>query len=292
MWLLLVAALAGVVHVHHAPSHDSRADFQDLLQAAFDSKLDFLVLTEHVPSNSGGPLPGAEHAGLYPRPDGAQLLVLVGGEFGTLDGHLLALDIPERLPIEGVSGREAIAAIHAAGGFAVVPHPFLHGGWKDWNAPFDGLEVHNNVAVLYSAVDPLLPLRLIRLAFDRAAVMRRLLLRPERELEAWERLLASGRRLVAFSGSDAHRNLSLLGWQLDPYAEMLSYVQTLCPDQPLQEAALWQALRSGRCWIRYRFYDAREGEAQRKEFPSGRLELQLDEGRRVLEIRQPQFAPR
>jgi hypothetical protein len=291
MWLLLVAALVGVVHIHHAPSHDSQARFSDLLQAAFQRKLDFIVLTEHVPLGAKGPLPAANRAGLYLRPDGGRLLVLVGGEFGTQDGHLLAMDIPEVLPIEGVPGRQAIAAIHAAGGFAVVPHPFLHGGWKDWDAPFDGIEVHNNVVVFWSGVDPLLPLRMIRLVFDRDAVMRRLLLRPKRELDTWEELLAKGRRVFAFSGSDAHQNLSLLGWQVDPYAEVFRHVQTLCPDGPLDPEAVWKALRSGQCWIRYGFYDDRESEAERVGFPSGRVELQLDGGWRVLEIRQPRFWP-
>jgi hypothetical protein len=138
---------------------------------------------------------------------------------------------------------------------------------------------------------PLLPFRLLRRAFDREASLRGLLVRPDRELDAWERLLVSGRRVVAFAGADAHQNFSLLGWQLDPYLEVFRSVQTLCPDGPLEEAALWQALRSGACWIRYRFYEDRADEATEVRFPSGRVELQLDRGRRVLEIRPPPLAP-
>ncbi len=291
MRLLALAALVGVIHIHHAPSHDSCAPFEDVLAAAYAAELDFLVLTEHIRPDAKGPLPAAERAGLYTRPDGSPLLVLVGAEFGTQDGHLLAFDIPGVIPVEGRPGREAIGAIHAAGGFAVVPHPFAYGGWQDWDAPFDGIEVHNHVVVLRRALGPLLPFRLLRRAFDREGSLRSLLVRPDRELDAWEKLLMSGRRVAAFSGADAHQNVSLLGWQLDPYLEVFRSVQTLCPDGPLEEEALWQVLRSGACWIRYRFYEDRADEATEVRFPSGRVELQLDRGRRVLEIRPPPLAP-
>ena len=276
-----------MVHVHHAPSHDTDAPFGEVLAAAYAARLDFVVLTEHVPAEARGPLLAAERAGLYRRPDGAQLRVLVGAEFGTRDGHLLAFDIPQTIPAEGRPGREVIEAIHAAGGFAVVPHPFAYGGWQDWDAPFDGIEVHNGAVVLRRALGPLLPLRLLHLAFSRDGPMRRLLARPERELDLWESMLLDGRRVVAFSGVDAHQNVSLLGWQLDPYAQVFRGVQTLCPDGPLEEDDLWRALRSGACWIRYRMHEERADDAREVRFPSGRVELQLDDGRKVLEIRPP-----
>ena len=100
-------------------------------------------------------------------------------------------------------------------------------------------------------------------------------------------MLVNGRRVVAFSGADAHQNVSLLGWQLDPYAQVFRSVQTLCPDGPLEEDDLWRALRSGACWIRYRMHEERADDAREVRFPSGRVELQLDDGRKVLEIRPP-----
>ena len=92
-------------------------------------------------------------------------------------------------------------------------------------------------------------------------------------------------------GADAHQNISLLGWQLDPYLAVFGGVQTVCPDGPLQAARLWQALRSGACLIRYRIFEEQAGQARQVRFASGRTELQLVGGRRVLEIRQPRPAP-
>ncbi len=282
-----MAALVGVLHVHHVPSHDSEASFEEVLHAAHAARLDFLVLTDHAPLLDAGPRPAARHEGLHRGPDGRPLLVLVGVELGTREGHLLALDVPGLVPAEDRPAREVIASIHAAGGFAVVPHPFAYGGWHGWDEPFDGLELTNHAVSLRRALGPLLPLRLLRLAFDRDGLLRSLLVRPARELEAWDRLLASGRPVVGFAGADAHRNLSLLGWQLDPYRDAFESVQTVCPETPLFVATVWAALRGGRCWIRYRLHAARAAEARRVRFPSGRVELQLDGGRRLLAIHQP-----
>lgn len=286
--VLVAAVLVGVVHVHHAPSHDSDAPFAELLAAAHVVGLDFVVLTEHARGSEPGPLRGSEHAGVHPGPDGRPLLVLVGAEFGSADGHVLGLDIAETFPQGDTdTGREVIEKIHAQGGFAVVPHPESYGGWGDWDAPFDGLEVQNNASDARRLVGPMLPFWLIRLALDRRGVMRAIWIRPERELAHWDRLLGEGRSVVGFAGSDAHQNTSLLGWQLDPYARIFATVQMRCPDGPLTAEYVWSALRSGHCWIRYALYDDRAGEAREVSFPTGRVELWLDDGKRVLEIRNP-----
>lgn len=283
MLVLAAAALVGVLHVHHQPSHDSDAPFEAVLEAAHSARLDFLILTEHVPEDADGPLPGADHRGIHTFEDGSELLVMAGGEFGTLDGHLIAYGVPRAIPTRGMSGAQAIAAIHAAGGFAVVPHPFRFGGWSDWEADFDGIEVASHAVALREELGPLAPLRLLRLAFSRDAEMRARLGRPHRELAHWDSL---PRRVVAFQASDSHQNVSLLGWQIDRYDEIFAALQTLCPDGPLRESWIWQALREGRCSIRYTIFDAQADEAQEVELPSGRVELQLDGGSRVLEIRQ------
>jgi hypothetical protein len=284
---LLLAALVGVVHVHHAPSHDSEGRFREVVEAAAAAELDFVVLTEHVEGDEDAPLPASEHAGLHAAENGRRVLVLVGAEFGTSDGHLLGLEIPRAYASRGRGGRELIERIHADGGFAVVPHPFTHGGWRDFEAPFDGLEVHNNASDFRRLLGPAFPLRLLQATWDRPRVLRAMLVRPERELELWESVLEQGRRVVGFSGADAHQNTSLLGWQLDPYAQMFAAVRTVCPDGPLAARFVWTALRRGHCSLRYSLYEERASEAREVTFPSGRRELWLDDGRRVLEIGQP-----
>ncbi|HTO08077.1 MAG TPA: CehA/McbA family metallohydrolase [Myxococcota bacterium] len=288
---LALAALVGVLHVHHAPSHDSDAPFADVLAAADQDGLDFVVMTDHADVSAPAPLPGVEHAGVRIAPSGRKVLVLVGAELATADGHLLALDVVRAVPALGRPGRDVIADVHAQGGFAVVPHPESHGGWHDWDAPFDGLEIQNTASDFRRLYGPLLPVRLVRFAFDREAVLRELWLRPEAELARWDALLAAGRRVPAFAGTDAHQNVSLLGWQLDPYAQQFRGARMVCPDAPLEAHAVWRLLREGACAVRWAFYEPRAAEAREVRFPSGRVELQLDGGARLLEVRNPPFEP-
>jgi len=288
---LALAALVGVVHVHHAPSHDSDARFEDVLEAAGEAGLDFVVLTDHADVDEPGPLPGIEHAGRHVAPNGRSVLVLVGAEFATRDGHLLGLELERSVPALGRPGREVIGEIHAQGGFAVVPHPFSHGGWRDWDADFDGLEVQNNASDFTRLYGPLLPFRVLRYGLARDKQLADLWVRPARELAKWDELLAAGRRVAGFAGADAHNNVSLLGWQLDPYLQMFRGVQTVCPDAQLEPRALWALLRSGTCAIRYGVYEPRAAEAIEVGFPSGRVERQLDGGARVLELSNPPRDP-
>jgi hypothetical protein len=254
-----------------------------VIGAAHAAGLDFLVLTDHAAPGMTG-LPGAEHAGLHTDASGHRVLVLVGVELGTADGHLLALDVQTLVPDEGRPGRDVIREVHAQGGFAVVPHPFSHGGWGDWDADFDGLEVQNGASDFSRLYGPLLPLRLVRHLWSPAATRRAAWVRPAAELARWEELLAAGRRVAAFAGADVHRNVWLPGGQVDPYLEVFRAIQMHCPDAPLEPRAVWGVLRSGRCSIRYRVWEARAAQAREVRFPSGRTELQLDGGRRVLEI--------
>ena len=291
MKALALAALLGVVHVHHAPSHDSNASFAAVLSAADAAGLDFVVLTDHADVSKPWPLPGIEHAGVRVAPSGRRILVLVGAEFATRDGHLLGLAIDHAIPAHGRSRAEVIRDIHAQGGFAVVPHPFSHGGWHAWKADFDGLEVQNNASDLTRLYGPLLPLRLVRLALDPEGELRELWRRPDRELAKWDELLAAGRRVPGFAGADAHQNVSFFGWQLDPYTRMFAGPRMVCPDAPLEPAAVWQLLRSGACSIRWESNAARAAEAVEVHFDSGRSERQLDGGERLLELRNPPFEP-
>lgn len=288
MLALAASVLVGVLHVHHEPSHDSSAPFERVLAAARSNNLDFVVLTEHArKSAESGPLPAADRAGRYAGSSGRELLVLVGVEFGTADGHLLGYALDRLVPAAGRSGRAVIADIQAAGGFAVVPHPFSHGGWHAWDAPFDGIEVHNNASAIRHAPGWSLPWQYSRALFDAGASLHAVLTRDVRALAKWDELLTQGRPVIGFSGADAHEGTRLLGRRLDPYEAFMGAVKTHCPVEERTAAALWEALSRGRCWIRYSAHDGQSSDAISVEFPSGRSELQLDGGKRVLELRNP-----
>src|SRR5262249_30414656 len=162
------------------------------------------------------------------------------------------------------------------------------GGWHDWDAPFDGMEVQNTASDFRRLYGPLLPFRLARFAFDRDAVLRELWVRPAEELAQWDALLAAGRRIPGFAGVDAHQNVSLLGWQLDPYAQQFGGARMVCPEAPLEARAGWQLLRSGACAVRWAVYEPRAAEAVS---PGGRVDPRLARGAALLGLRNPPSAP-
>jgi predicted metal-dependent phosphoesterase TrpH len=103
------------VHTAHGDGMASAAELFAHIEARTD--LDLLAVTDH--DDVRGALEARE---LHAR--GTYSFALVPGiEVTTLSGHLLALWVDE--PIRSFrSLRDTVAAIHRAGGLAVVPHPF------------------------------------------------------------------------------------------------------------------------------------------------------------------------
>jgi hypothetical protein len=85
---------------------------------------------------------------------------------------------------------------------------------------------------------------------------------PQRyTMRLWDRLLAEGRRVVAIGGSDAHGHRYTLGplsRVIFPYRHLFGCVNThillpstLTRDLAADKAVIYQALRSGHCFIGY-----------------------------------------
>ena len=132
----------GCLHVHSTYS-DGDADIQEILAAARETGLDFVVLTDHQTL-------AARDDGLAGWHDG--VLLDVGAELAAGHHHCMALGLEE---LDGTPGGESAAegleAIKRAGGLAFVVHPRpVHKplfsvwvpGWDEWELDtFDGLEI-------------------------------------------------------------------------------------------------------------------------------------------------------
>jgi predicted metal-dependent phosphoesterase TrpH len=144
------------LHVHSHWS-DGRHSPERLVLAA-SGRVDVLAVTDH------DEIAGAQRARQYAR--GRPELgvdVIVGEEVSTLNGHVLALGVSERVP-PGLSAEQTVALIHAQGGLAVAPHPlhplrYTRRGHRPLaemlgDLPFDAVEVVNNsgpLACFYDA---------------------------------------------------------------------------------------------------------------------------------------------
>jgi predicted metal-dependent phosphoesterase TrpH len=138
------------LHVHSLWS-DGRQSPEALVQAA-SGRVDVLALTDH--DEIAGALAARRFA--RGRPD-LVVDVVVGEEVSTLNGHVLALFVEERVP-PGLSAARTLALIHAQGGLAVAPHPLHPLRYARrrhpplaallGDLPFDAVEVVNNTGPL------------------------------------------------------------------------------------------------------------------------------------------------
>jgi len=205
----------GDCHVHSVHS-DGRLTPEQLAPAARRAGLDFIATTEH------------NHAGAHSAWADAGLLVILGEEVTTPNGHWLALGIRPGQVVDWryrvrdrVIGRH-LAEVHGAGGICVAAHPhapYPSGQFMYPYAGFDVVEVWNGLWASDLSWN----------ADNEAA------------LAEWGRALtadvAEGRWRPAMGNSDTH---------LD---DQIGVPQTVVRAGELSPAAILAGIRAGRSWI-------------------------------------------
>lgn len=247
----------GVVHVHSFLGGHSAGNFEEIIAAAKQTQLDFVVMTEHTSANFNTAAMTLKdvHGGVLfingnevSTPTKERLLILPGDETANL---------PEGSPIADV-----LARTKARTALALVAYPEE---FKTWNAPgYDGVEVYN----VYTNAKHINPLVMF---FDGLWSYRSypdllfatFYVRPANSLERWDEAISTtGRRLVATAGNDAHANVgvslndasgkTVVGFKADPYERSFRLVQMhvlLANGERLNSASLLQAFAAGHCFI-------------------------------------------
>ncbi len=106
------------LHMHTTHS-DGQPTVRQLLEYVVTrASLDVIAITDH------DTIAGALEAQTLLSRLSYDLEVIVGEEVSTRDGHLVGLFLKERVS-PGMSAAETVSAIHAQGGLAFAPHPFL-----------------------------------------------------------------------------------------------------------------------------------------------------------------------
>jgi hypothetical protein len=244
----------GVVHVHSFLGGHSKGSFDEIIAAAVSNQLNFVVMTEHTSDkfNTAAMTLKGMHSGI---------LFVNGNELSTSNGdRVLVLPGDELGSPPATSTTELTANVAARRGlsFAAYPEEF-----RSWDANFTGIEIYN-VYTNARRINPAL------MFFDALWSYRsysellfaRFYSRPANNLQKWDGLLDSGRRLTAIAGNDAHANIGasfndstgkkILGLQLDPYERSFRLVRlhVLIPlDQQLTSESLLSALAQGHCFI-------------------------------------------
>ena len=241
---------SGAVHVHSIHS-DGSGTIPEIIRAARDARLDFLVLTDH--SNRE-----LHESGWQGWHDG--LLVVIGAEIGTRHlPHLVALGIPDVTALKALPSGECLAHIKDLGGVSFVAHPrgkrmigMSVPPWHAWeNQDYTGVEVWSYMH------DWIEEFRWRRLrSFYRSPDSKITGPHPE-VLAAWDGV-AMRRRVSGIVGLDAHAKPLLWRWfKFFPYDMLFRttlthvLVEEFTGDGETDVRAVTWALAQGRCYMGY-----------------------------------------
>jgi hypothetical protein len=199
--------IPGVIHIHTNRS-DGLSGPDEIAAAAARAGLKFVVFTDHGDATR--------------RPDApayrSGVLCLDGVEISTTGGHYIALDMPASPYPLGGEARDVVEDVQRLGGFGIVAHPDspkTELRWRDWAAPFDGIELVNpdsswRVWAQQPGWRPKLKLfaALVDYPFRSAETIAGLLHEPQDLPMRWADI-TQRRRLVSLAGADAHARLAL-----------------------------------------------------------------------------------
>ena len=199
--------LSAEIHAHSAASYDGRDSVDALLERAAAVGLDALAVTDHDEF-------AASERAVEKAPDYG-LVGIPGIEVSSAAGHVIGLGVSEAVE-PGLPFGETLDRIRAAGGIAVVPHPFqeMRSGVianvsRDELATADAIEVYNS--------------RLVTGYSNRQA-----------------RRFAERRGLPMTAGSDAH------------VSDMVGRAVTLVDAEDPSSEAICEAIADGRTALRTR----------------------------------------
>lgn len=253
-----------ILNLHmHTRYSDGAGSHAELANAAMSAGLDAIIVTDHNVWVNG---PAGYYKGANRR-----VLLMVGEEIHDQarqpqKNHLLVFGAQRELATFAHDPQLLLDAVSRAGGLAFIAHPVdpaapsVNQGdisWVDWNVHgFTGLELWNG----FSEFKPRIQSKLHAIFY--VYFPRRIARGPLPEsLHRWDELLASGRRVVAIGGSDAHSNTRRLGplrWTVFPYEFHFRTVNThvllprpLGADSASDTSMILDALRQGHCFIGY-----------------------------------------
>jgi len=200
----------GIIHVHTNRS-DGLSGPDEIAAAAARVGLKFIVFTDHGDATR--------------RPDPPQyrsgVLCLDAVEISTSGGHYIAMDMPASpYPLAG-EARDVVEDVRRLGGLGIVAHPDSPKSelkWREWTAPFDGVELLNPDTAWRLWLDE------ARASATRWSARRRLtfalfdypfrsseviasLIQPSQAVMNWESATRR-RRVVAIAGVDAHAKIA------------------------------------------------------------------------------------
>ncbi len=258
----------GAIHFHSSYSFDGRASIEEIIKAAGENGIDFLMLTDHSTL-------GARKGGLEGWNGG--ILLVVGQEISPRFNHYLAFGIDEEFIVDendkGYRPQDCIDRVNALGGIGFIAHPDHEGAqkfhvkhfpWQDWSVSgYTGMGVWDFMTDWQSALKSL-PDALVAYLFPAYV------LKGPREitLKRWDHLNKEG-KVVGIGELDNHDTpRKILGMTVGifPFKRAFRFIRThLLLDNPLKGEAeedmnvLLGALKNGRAYVAMEYFRDAKG---------------------------------
>ena len=243
----------GVIHVHTAIGGHSTGNFDELVDGARKSELDFVVMTEHTAEfydTSAVTLQG----------NVGGVLFVNGQEVETAtDRFLLVPGSADSNKANKIQTAEFLQNIHSQNKLALVTYPEKH---KTWHSNFDGIEVfslHTNA----KKMNPFFAFFDVVWSYYSYPefVLAEYFQRPDENLQKFDEVTMQ-RKSTLFAGTDAHSNIGfhllgddagnkLINIKIDRYETIFRTMRNhvlLEKDKPLIQENLLDAIKNGHCF--------------------------------------------
>jgi hypothetical protein len=257
-----------IVNLHmHTRYSDGSGTHKDIAEAAIRAGLDAVIVTDHNVFVQGVEGYYRSTAPLQPR----RVLLLIGQEIHDQDrlpqkNHLLVFNANRDLASLADDPQVLVNGVAEAGGLSFIAHPWDPAApafnetdisWEAWDVQgYTGLELWNGLSELKTLV----PTKLHGLFY--AFFPQFIGHAPIRAtLQKWDELLATGKRVVAIGGSDAHALHMRMGpfsRVIFPYEFHFRTINThvfipepLSGDASTDKKMIYQALAAGHCFVGY-----------------------------------------
>ena len=264
----------GAFHVHTRYS-DGTGSVPDVIDAAKEAGLDFIVLSDHDTM-------AARREGWEGSHEG--LTVILAPEITPLrQGHVLAMNVDHCLGYAATHNRTVLDDIAKQGGYAIIAHPMgkhkpslmiRHAPWYDWQHPVvKGLEIWSYT---HDWVDGVAWWRLPA-AYEFWKHPQRRVRGPEQvTLARWDRL-GRERCIAGWGGLDCHaKRVPLTRTHVFPYRDMFRYLRnhvfitaTTWERDPV--GALWKTLEVGCGFVAHDILADSAGTRCTAKLPDGRI---------------------
>lgn len=293
-----------VINLHmHTTYSDGSGSHKDIANAALKAGLDAVIVTDHNVYVQGP-------EGYY-REGKKRVLLMVGEEVHNQaripqKSHLLVFGAGREMASYADDPQVLIDNVRKAGGLSFLAHPFEYAApqihedaidWVDWDVQsYNGIELWNGFGEIKSLIHSKLH------AYFYAFFPKLIAHAPYPQmLQKWDELLASGKRVYAVGGSDAHALKMKAGpikRTVFPYEFHFSAINThiQVPTAPSGDASLdkklvLDALAAGHAFVGYDLPASTRGfnfTAKGKEKTAWMGDEITSEGGVTLQIRLPE----